>query len=405
MCQFIRLQYQDRFVVCGNTYSVINASIKRPQFWHLKIFFLIVIVFFRITNIHASEFDFVLDVSESPAAKQSEINVTEDYQFAPSWRAELNTPILPDFLKGSGELAYGNVNKKENTDYFEWDKYLLKLEGSGKHNAFGYGLNFYSVGENFNGKLKSHEKWKKGKTGYDSWLSWKINKFQIKSKFSQVWKNRLRHDQWVRLESKYSLPSIPNVGFSVSYGLGKKWDTNSNLSTETDAINSYKAQFRYADNYWKFSTEFSRLDSKNKLVEGEDVKKDTFYIKGTLLPEHLLSVISSYRYSEKLETTHESKTRLNKVESSLGVIYKWVEIPGQLKLTSAYNNYQSSDGLTNKDIIKFAAKFIWKIQDSNPDVKTNWSVDFHYKDTKDYRNPDSSASNWSVNLLWRWSLT
>ena len=77
-----------------------------------------------------------------------------------------------------------------------------------------------------------------------------------------------------------------------------------------------------------------------------------------------------------------------------------MEIPGKLKITSAFNNYRSDDGEADQDEINFGAQYDLKALESNPGLKTSWTVDIRYKDVKDYINPASSASNWSLNLLW-----
>ena len=384
------------------------------KFWVIKIAILFGAMAYLPSTIYAKEYDFAFDVRKSGLPQKSGTIFLDSHRSAASWRIGMQALLLPDFLKGTGELVYGNFAENSNAGFSERDKYLLKLGVGGKRNIFGYGFDFYSVGSRFDGKFNSKDSQKKGRTGYESWLSWNIDALQIKTKFSESWTNKpssgyrsRTFDRWYELETSYPLTSEPYTGISLSYGHGKRDRTSLDDFTKTydGPLNSLKVRFRFADNYLNFSAGVNQFISRNDLDDHNGFQQELYYIKGTLFPQYLLSVISSYRYSVNIYSSTAYRKRLNRMESSLGLVYRSLDIPGHLKFTSAYNNYRSDDGLTDRDVVNFGAQFDWKSREHYTGLKTDWTVDLRFKDIRDYINPNSSSSDWSFNLLWRWPLS
>lgn len=383
------------------------------RFWAIKI-----VVLFGITAcqpaLHDKEYDFAFDVRKSQSPRKSGTIISDSHRSAASWRIGMDALLLPSFLKGSGELVYGGFAENSNTGFSERDKYLLKLGVGGKRNIFGYGFDFYSVGRRYEGKFNSKYRHKRGRTGYESWLSWNIVDLQVKTKLSESWTNNpnsVYHirtlDRWYDVETSYPLTSRPYTAISLSYGIGKRLRTNvADYATVYEGpLSSLKTSFRFEDDNLKFSTGVNRFSSRNDIDDRKAFQQEILYINGTLFPRDLLSIISSYRYSVNNHSSTAYRRKLNKIESSLGLIYKSKEIPGHLKLTSAFNNYYSDDGLTDRDVVNFGAQFDWESWERYTGLKTDWTVDLRFKDITDYVNPSSNSSAWSFNLLWRWPLS
>jgi hypothetical protein len=383
------------------------------RFWLIKIIFLIGTLICHNSVAYAKEYDFSFDVRKPKLDQNSRIMTFDPLQSTTSWRLGMQATLLPDFLQGSGELVYGGFDDNSNSGFSGWDKYLMKLGVSGKRDTIGYGISFYSVGKKYAGKFNSTYKDKKGYTGYESWLSWNFEKFQVKTKFAEYWTKTPRNSylstlkRWYEIETSYPLSSGPFAEVSMAYRLGGKSSTISSryLKIYDGSLNTLKAKFRFADDYLKLSTEVNQSRSQNNLYDRKSFRQEMVYIKSTLFPKKVLSLISSYRYSVNTYSSYYYKKTLNKLESTVGLLYKPMDIPGSLKFTSAFNSYRSDDGGTDKDIVNFGAQYDWKAQLHNTGVKTSWTVNFRYKDVKNYINPDSNTSNWSLNLLWRLPLS
>jgi len=380
----------------------------------IKIIFLMGALVCFLSVSHSKEYDFSFDVRNSNEVQKPNLSISDIDHSTASWRLGMQAALLPDFLKGSGELVYGGLTDNSNTESSSWDKYLMKLGVSGKRDAFGYGLDFYSVGQKYEGEFNSEYRDKKGYTGFEYWLSWNFDKLQIKTQYSEYWTNAASNDnpvstqnQWHEIETSYPFTLVPFTEFSIAYGLGERRRTNvlEYIKTYDGSLNSLKAKFRFVDDYLTLSSGINQFSSQNGLDDREGFQQDMVYIDSTLFPENMLSVISSFRYSVDTHSSASNTRKINKRESSIGLIYKPMEIPGKLKITSAFNNYRSDDGGADQDEINFGAQYDWKALERNPGLKTSWTVGLRYKDVKDYINPASSASNWSLNLLWNLPLS
>jgi hypothetical protein len=384
------------------------------RFCNLKIIFLISTVLQISQAAPAEDYDFSFDmrkfkVSQKPGAINSSYLPSSN-----SWRLGMQARLLPDFLESSGELVYGNFGEHTNTGFSNWDKYLLALGVRGKWNIIGYGFNFFSVGQQYEGLFNSEYSQKKGRAGYDSWLSLNIEKLQIKAKYLESWNSassNIPHtqtfDSWYEVETSYPLTSSPLTEISIAYGLGERrsFITPNNIQTYQGSMNLFKTKFRFVADYFKFSTEVKQSSSKNEIGDHKDFQQEMLHFTSTLFPDHFFSINSSYRYSIDNHSTTTYQNKLNKIESSIGLVYKSVTIPANLKLTSAYKNYKSEDGLTDKDIVDFGAQLDWKTRESITGLRTDWTLSLRYKDTTNHINPTSSSSDLSLSLLWQWPIS
>lgn len=327
-----------------------------------------------------------------------------------SWRLGMNAALIPDFLSSSGELLYGDTKTNQQADDIsDWDQYLMKLGVNGQQNDFGYGFDFYSVGKKYKDRFNSKYKNKKGLAGYDSWLSLNIDKLVLKTKYKESWTNNLSStntifaiDRWFEIETSYPFTRAPFTELSFSYGLGKRKKTTLTDDTLTyqGPLDSIKTKFKYIDQYINLSTEINRSSSRNRLGNQQGYRKEMVYFNGKLFPGKLFSILSSYRYSIQTYNGNATHRKLNKLESTLGLIYRPLHFPGKIKLTSAYNNYKSNDGLTHKDIVKVAAQLDWRYREPYSGLLSDWTLDLGYKDVSDYIQPGSSQAGLNFNLLW-----
>ncbi|MCK5829098.1 MAG: hypothetical protein KAH20_02225 [Methylococcales bacterium] len=383
------------------------------RFCVIKIIFLINTLLFYSIATQANDYDFSFDLKKNKKPQKVEANHSNALPSTTSWRLGMQTSLLPDFLQGSGELVYGNHGKRANSGLADWGKYLLTLGVSGKRGVIGYGFNYYSVGQQYKGNFDSKYSKKKGKTGYDSWLSLNIKKLKIKATYLESWTNTSSSntsnthsfDNWYEIETSYPLTSSPLTEIAISYGLGerRKFIAPNYIQTYQGSLNLFKTKFRFVDDYLNFSTEIKQFSSQSDIDEHDAYQQKMLYFTSTLFPHQLLSIVSSYRYSIDLHS-HDYSNKLNKMESSLGLVYKSVSVPANLRLTSGYKNYQSNNGLTHRDVLNIGAQLDWKSVGSFSGLKTDWTVNFKYKDTVDHTNPAVSSSGFSLNLLWQWPI-
>ncbi len=379
------------------------------RFCILKIIFLISTVLHSSYAEPAKDYDFSFDMQKSQASQKPGTFSSTPRPSINSWRLGMQARLLPDYLESSAELLNSKFGEHANTGVSGWDKYLLNLGVAGKWNVFGYKFNFYSVGQQYEGLFKSEYSHKKGQAGYDTWVSLNIEKLQIKAKYLESWTNSFSnkpytqtYENWYEVETSYPLSASPLTEITIAYGLGEKLSfiTPSSTKTFQGTLNLFKTKFRFVADYLNFSTEIKQSSSKNDIASHQDFKQEMFYFTSTLFPDHFFSIISSYRYSIDNHSTSSSKNKLNKMESSLGLEYKPTTIPTNLKLTSAYKNYRSSDGLTHKDIVNIGAQLKWKTSEAFSGLRSDWTLSLQYKDTKNHITPTDSSSDLSFNLLW-----
>ncbi len=363
-------------------------------------------------TIQAKEYDFSFDLRSSKLAKNQQAYSPTLRPLSKSWKVGLQASLLPDFLEATGELVYGNFGEDSNSDVLDWNKYLATLGVKGKWEGLGYGIDFYSVGQQYQGIFSSKYSFKRGRTGYDAWLSLNIDKLTIKAKYLQSWNTdntRLiqSFDHWYQIETSYPLTAQPFTELSFTYGLGER--TNYFLSNPKPiyqaSLNLFKTNFRFVDKYINFSTEAKRTSSKNEIVGQLDFQQNTLFLTSTLLPQNYFSIISSYRYSIDSYNSIYYKNKLNRMESSVGLTFKRSVLPANLRFISGYKTYQSDNQLTDKEIINFSAQFDWKSKGSYTGLKTDWMVNFRYIDTTDFINPSNNFSDLGVNLSWQWPLS
>ncbi len=378
------------------------------------IIFLINSIVLYSHTILAKEYDFSFDLRASKLTKKTATNTPSPRPSSKSWRIGMQASLLPDFLEGSAELVYGNFGEDSNSGILDWSKYLGTLGVKGKWGALGYGFDFYSVGQQYQGIFSSKYTHKRGRTGYDSWLSLNIEKLKIKGKYLKSWTNNTGNinliqsfDNWYQVETSYPLTSRPLTELALTYGLGNRrnYITSNHLPIYQGSLNLFKTNFRFVDDYLSFSTEAKQTSSKNDIGNKIDFQRETFFFTSTLFPQHYFSIISSYRYTIDSYISTLNKYKLKRMESSLGLIYKPTTLPANLKLTSGYRTYQSDNNLTDKEIVNFGAQLNWKSTGSYTGLKTDWMVNFRYIDTTDYINPTNNYSDLGFNLSCQWPLS
>lgn len=383
------------------------------RFCIIKIIFLFNIALYCSQAIYAKEYDFSFDLQKPKTHQEKSKNHSVSSLSLNSWRLGMQASLLPSLLKSTGELIYGDSGKRSNTNHSNWNKYLLALGASGKWNSLGYGFNFYSVGQQYKGVFNSKYRQKKGRAGYDSWLSLNIEKLQIKAKYLESWTNVSNNtnptqsfDKLYEIETSYPLSSTPLTEISITYGLGerRRFTTPTSIQTYQGSINSFKAKFRFVNNHFKFFTEIKQSNSKNNIGNQDNFQQKEFYFNSTVFPQQPFSIISSYRYSIDSHSGTTRNSKLNKMDSSLWLVYKPKVTPFNLKLTSRYKNYRSDNNLIYKDQIKLGAQLNWKSKGTHTGLKSDWTLKFGYNKDIDHINPTASFSDLRFNLQWQCSL-
>ncbi len=384
------------------------------RFCVIKIIFLINASLFFSPAIYAKAYDFSFNLKESKVTqKQKKFSSAPTPSFN-SWRAGMQASLLPNLLESKGELIYGNIGEKDNLNYSDWNKYLLTLEVSGKWSNLGYGFNFYSVGQQYEGLFNSKYSNKKGRAGYDSWVSFNFDSLQIKAKYLKSWTkatNKINQsqtfDSWYEIESSYPLSSSPFTEVSVTYGIGNRsrFVTPHSIQTYQGSIDLFKAKFRFVADSFKFSAGVRQSGAKNSIGNHDSFQQNMLYFTSTLFPHQPLTLVSSFNYGIDSRSGTFYKKKLTKFSSTIGLSYKSAQMPVSVKLTSNYNNYRSDNNTTHKDKLKFGALLNWQSKGSYTGLKTDWTVKLNYRKTVDHINPGRSFSDLSFNLQWQWPIS
>ena len=380
------------------------------RFCTFKIIFLISAALYFSPATYAKKYDFSFDLKKSKAPQKQIFSNPSPSPSFNSWRVGVQASLLPNLLESTGELVYGTIGEHSDLNFSDWNRFLLTLGLGGKWNDLSYGFDFYSVGQQYEGIFNSKYRHKKGRSGYDSWVSFNIDKLQIKAKYLKSWtraSNKINHsktfDNWYEIETSYVMTSSPLTEVSVTYGLGNRsrFVTPNSIQTYQGSIDLFKAKFHFVADSFRFSTEARQSESKNDIGSRDNFKQNMLNFNSTLFPHQPFTIVSSYNYGIDSHSGTFYKKKLTKIGYSIGLAYKPKEIPINLKLTSRYNNYRSDNNFTHKDKYKFEAQLNWKSVGSFTGLKSDWTVKYSYSKTIDHINPVSSFSDLSLNLQWQ----
>ncbi len=375
----------------------------------IRIFVVMTCYLHYVEMVYAGEYDLDLDVDINRSKVLDEYGNEGADDYVDSVRVGIEAALLPKFLKGTGEFVYDGLSDHSSADYASFGKYLIAFGVGGERNKFNYGLNFYSVGPQHEGKFNSKYKGNKGRTGYEAWVSRSFEKLLIKTTFVESWTSNPRvsdhystYDQRYKVDASYPLGGFAKVSAGYSLGDRTRFYIPDDNKVYEGVLSSLKTKFDYSAHYLKFSTGFNQASSQNYLGSKKNFKQDLIYVKSTLFPKNQVSLTSSYQYGIDKHLTNAYSKKINKRESSFGLIYDPLELPAIMRLTTGFKNHKSNDQLTSRDILNLGARFDWKMREKNTGLDTDWTLKMQYKDINDYVDPGRDNSYWSFNLSLRW---
>ena len=379
-------------------------------------FCFVILVFFSFLISSVSQFthadDYLLDFSihQPQSAKKTNNNNINTNGNNTGWQLGLQALLNPDWLRVSGEIRYDNSSQGSVTKLSDRDKYLLDLRISGGKESFTYGFNHYSLGKYYNGKYTTDEFRTKDHAENEAWLSYKFDDLTLTAKYSHAWTNLSGNDNqpislenWYKVESNYTFSSYPYSALSMSYNLGKRQQTSaaSQAPGYKDTLTSIKTKFQFAHKLLSFSIGASQFDDKNRHHDNQAYRVQKFYISGNLFPRYALSVIPSFRISQNTRTNSAFDQETTKTETSLGFSFKPQHSNYRISLTTAYENNFAEHQSLDKDIYKIGAELNWKTKINTTGSTANWTINYQFKETRNFTTPEVDNTDRSILLRCR----
>jgi hypothetical protein len=308
----------------------------------------------------AKDIGIVFDVLNSQIGFGEENSQTGHDETKLSWRLSLDSGLLPEHLKTSARFTYKD-------DY------------------------------------------KKGREGYETRMSWKLQKLKLTGKYTNSWSSQAGKsqqpvilDKWYIIESSYNLSDRPYSGVFISYGSGSRQRNKSaaQVAVYEEALTDVQAKFRFRYDILSFSVGARQYRLQND-VPGIDARKENrLFFNGNLFSEYPVSLQPSFRLNYKTESAPGLTRNLEEMEMGVGLIYKPVQSPYRFSVKTAYENLLVPATNEEKDVLKFAASIDWKPIQNQQGRSSAWTIDYQLKDIRDHINPNARSSDWSISLIW-----
>jgi hypothetical protein len=241
------------------------------------------------------------------------------------WKSSLGR----DFADAQFEFASSSRRLYDGTEFNNQNSSsLFRFDLQRADQQFSYGLEYFSVGEEFAAPGNSNPK--ADREGTQLWGRWSLGAFGIKPFFSSSHNNleedpdrsRLTDTQ-VGLNLNQSLLSWPDLGYSVSYTIGTR---RSSLEPEgykpySGPISSATLSVNYSANKWNASLNSSHSESGNT-ANGRANQTTTVsdYLSGSYYPNSIINFAGDFGHVMEEHNSFDSRT--STIDASLSLSYK-----------------------------------------------------------------------------------
>ena len=375
--------------------------------YNLILLFGLVIVTSSAVFAKEYNFDFVIDEQTSKSSKSVDSAAPSNNE----WRVGLQSNLLGSWLKGSGDLRYGNFSQGIQSDLSARNKYFYDIDLEGSRGDLSYGFNHFLLGKQFHGEYDYQKYPDKDRTGFRNWVAYDFNRLTLKGNYLKSWSNidndekkpRIQ-DQLYKIDSKFRLTSDPFSAITFSYGKGGRH----RFENQVTSNNSYQGQLdlaqakiEFAFDHLKFTAGVDRFTFKNETYNDKEIKEN-IYINANLFPGYLISIHPSFNYHQKTFSSTVSKQVSRKTKSALGLILKPSDEKYRLSFTTSYNQDSKNYLSENLNTLKLLATVDWHASKYAPKLPIDWSLNSQYKQIKGFSNPVMDYSGWGFDLNLHW---
>ncbi len=367
------------------------------------------LVIITSSAVFAEQYNFDFVINEQKTKSPNSVEPVDSLSNA--WRVGLQSNLLGGWLKGSGELRYGNFSQGIKSNLFESDKYFFYIDLEGSRGDLSYGFNHFLLGKDFHGKYNYQKYPDKDRIGYRSWVAYDFNLLTLKGSYLESWSNidndqkkPRTQDQLYKIDSKFKFTSGPFSLISFSYGIGDRHRFE-NLATTNNSylgkLDSAQAKIEFAFDHLKLTAGANRFTFKKEKRDDKEIKEN-IYINANFFPGYLISIRPSFDYYQKTFWSTTSKQVTRKTKSALGLILKPSEEKYRLSFTTFYNQDSKSYQNGNINTLKLIATVDWLASKYIPKLPIDWSLNSQFKQTKGFNNPELNYSDWGFDLRLHW---
>lgn len=367
------------------------------------------LVIFTSSAVFAKEYNFDFVIQDQTTKPQNSADFDDSSNNA--WRVGVQSNLLGNWLKGSGDLRYGNFSKETKYNLFTSDKYFFNINLEGSNGDLGYGFNHFLLGKYFHGKY-NHEKYPdKDRTGYRSWVAYDFNQLSLKGSYLNSWSNvdsdrkkPRTQDQWYKIDSRFKFTSDPFSSLSFSYGMGNRHRFENIADIDNSylgQLNSAQAKIEFEFDYLKVTAGANKFTFKKEKHNHKEIKEN-IYINANFFPGYLISIRPAFDYHQQIIRSTAVKQVTRKIKSALGLIVKPSDEKYRLSFTTTYNQDSKNYLNDNLNTLKLMATVDWHASKDTAKLPIDWSLNSQFKQIKGFNNPEMNYSDWGVDLRLHW---
>lgn len=343
-----------------------------------------------------------------PDWKRFNQNANESKSF---WRLNFNTPLAADLLESVAELRF---SKNRYTNYSASPtakNFLVMLGISGKQDSWAYGINYRSVGKDYIGHLPSE--YSKDKASYAVWLSLQHNSLNVGTSYLESWNNvhndpvrSKTSDRWWKIKSAYTVSANPLTQISLAYGIGERRRLFRSAGSRplNGRLNSLNASLKFSDKFLNFTVGSNVFSANDKSEINDHFETRRYYLSGVVFPNSLISISPKYSLNRRYYMKASWTEVINSSESSIIFDYKPVEKPYRMSIRTDYGRYINENGIADRETFGIGTKLEWEI-DKGAVGHNVWALKFQRKEIDNNVLPSAGYSDWTIELLWRWSIS
>lgn len=320
------------------------------------------------------------------------------------WEMKMNSALGAGLPALEGRFAVSSFDPYTSDGFGDSSTRSYRIGTKGTFGDFGYGVNYFSVGKEFERfKIKGEKEVKKPKTdreGNEAWVYRKFGKTGIRTFLTRYHDNveddpNRAHftDSKVGTSVDYTILSWPYLGYSATYSTGTRTssDEPAGYDSYREPVESMRSALNYSSNQWSGSVSVDY--SKTGSFSGP-VNVLTYYVGGFYYPSGGLSVTPSVSWVEE----NYSGLGVRTLTQSADMTVAYHPPNSKLKF-SAYGGYSASENRdwgTDTEYLYSALGVDWPTRKTAPD-SSRWVVQLTYDS---YIDNIYSSANTGDTTLW-----
>jgi hypothetical protein len=344
-----------------------------------------------------------------------------------AWSANLDIPLMDDFFNLQGKVKSGRFetysddylnNRPQQTSqeilYPQGHDFkgLMNLSINGKINEHTYGFEYQSVGDSYTNIKKEKNKVKKDREGFRYWVGSKINDFNFKIGYSNLWDNvnfnpdKIRYkDQVVDISSTYKISSWPYSAITLGYKFGDRESSHVPLHKKpyNGTINGFSTSFDMSYNSLNISLGSSLDLHQNDIITQKKTQTFSYFLSTSYSPVSTLYITPNISYSTNILKDAYSNFQYNSLDVSVPLSYIPKNSPFSLSYFISRNSYKSNDTYTDNSALYNTLSLEWVISKLNNIKQSVLKMDVEQSNYIDNIYTKSSNSDLFVSVGWLYS--